>query len=320
VARGSKEKYTDKQKRQAEHIEEGYEDSGVSHEETERRAWATVNDRYGGGAKGGSGTTQPKKRSKKTLQARKRARAGATKRKAVGVERTKRSGSGGGTKRSTVARAGKKASDRGGRAKKRVAKKRVAKKRVAKKRVRARAANGAAETGAVALLEGQHRRLERLFEEFEQAQGVGAQQELFERIADHLAAHAAIEEELFYPTFFAARTEKLLRESVEEHLVIKRVLTDLLEMTAEDEQFRAKMKTVKDIVEHHVEEEESELFPKIARDDRSRLLGERMHSRFDELMNGVPRMAVPGQTTEAASLVTQRPFATDDTHARPGAA
>src|SRR5438105_145831 len=55
MARGSKAKYTDKQKRQAEHIEEGYESRGVSEEEAKRRAWATVNDMTGGGKKSGSG-------------------------------------------------------------------------------------------------------------------------------------------------------------------------------------------------------------------------------------------------------------------------
>jgi hypothetical protein len=56
MPRGEKSKYTDKQKRQAEHIEEGYEARGVSEEEAERRAWATVNKDSGGGEKpGGSG-------------------------------------------------------------------------------------------------------------------------------------------------------------------------------------------------------------------------------------------------------------------------
>lgn len=55
MARGDKGKYTDKQKRQAEHIEEGYEKRGVSDEEAERRAWATVNKSSGGGKKSGSG-------------------------------------------------------------------------------------------------------------------------------------------------------------------------------------------------------------------------------------------------------------------------
>jgi len=55
MPRGDKSSYTDKQKRQAEHIEEGYEDRGVGKQEAERRAWATVNAETGGGKKSGSG-------------------------------------------------------------------------------------------------------------------------------------------------------------------------------------------------------------------------------------------------------------------------
>lgn len=56
MPKGDKDKYTDKQKRQAEHIEESYEERGVSEEEAEKRAWATVNKQSGGGNKpGGSG-------------------------------------------------------------------------------------------------------------------------------------------------------------------------------------------------------------------------------------------------------------------------
>lgn len=55
MPQGDKSSYTDKQKRKAEHIEEGYEDRGVSHGEAERRAWATVNKESGGGKKSGSG-------------------------------------------------------------------------------------------------------------------------------------------------------------------------------------------------------------------------------------------------------------------------
>ena len=57
---GEKSAYTDKQKRKAEHIEEGYEAKGVSSEEAERRAWATVNKQDGGGKKSGSGRADAK--------------------------------------------------------------------------------------------------------------------------------------------------------------------------------------------------------------------------------------------------------------------
>jgi plasmid stabilization system protein ParE len=59
MPRGDKSAYTDKQKRQAEHIEEGYEKRGVSQDEAERRAWATVNKQSGGGNKSGSGRGVP---------------------------------------------------------------------------------------------------------------------------------------------------------------------------------------------------------------------------------------------------------------------
>jgi len=55
MPRGDKSSYTDKQKRQAEHIEQGYEDRGLPQDEAERRAWATVNKETGGGKKSGSG-------------------------------------------------------------------------------------------------------------------------------------------------------------------------------------------------------------------------------------------------------------------------
>ncbi|MFO0918526.1 MAG: hypothetical protein U0872_09450 [Planctomycetaceae bacterium] len=63
MPRGDKSKYTDKQKRMAEHIEEGYEDRGVSAKEAERRAWATVNATDGGGKKSGSGKGQTPNRA-----------------------------------------------------------------------------------------------------------------------------------------------------------------------------------------------------------------------------------------------------------------
>ena len=63
MLRGSKEAYADKQKRQAEHIEEGYEDRGTPKKEAERRAWATVNKISGGGKKSGSGVGKKENKS-----------------------------------------------------------------------------------------------------------------------------------------------------------------------------------------------------------------------------------------------------------------
>ena len=77
MARGSKSKYTGKQKRQAEHIEEGYKKRGTSKKEAERRSWATVNKETGGGKKSGSG--RGKKESK--ASSRKGGRKGGRKKK-----------------------------------------------------------------------------------------------------------------------------------------------------------------------------------------------------------------------------------------------
>src|SRR5262245_46417307 len=63
MARGDKSSYTSKQKRRAQHIEEGYEKRGVSRKEAQRRAWATVNMESGGGKKSGSGRGRPENRS-----------------------------------------------------------------------------------------------------------------------------------------------------------------------------------------------------------------------------------------------------------------
>ncbi len=73
MPRGDKSKYTGKQKRMAEHIEEGYEDRGVSKGESERRAWATVNKQTGGGKKGGSGSKKKttSRKSSKSSKSRK---------------------------------------------------------------------------------------------------------------------------------------------------------------------------------------------------------------------------------------------------------
>lgn len=63
MPQGDKSSYTDKQKRQAEHIEEGYEERGMSKDEAERRAWATVNKSSGGGRKSGSGRGKPENKA-----------------------------------------------------------------------------------------------------------------------------------------------------------------------------------------------------------------------------------------------------------------
>ncbi|HEX5779007.1 MAG TPA: plasmid stabilization protein [Xanthobacteraceae bacterium] len=83
MPRGDKSSYTGKQKRKAEHIEEGYEDRGVSHAEAERRAWATVNKESGGGKKSGSGRGKRESHASSRKGGRKGGRAAARRPKAA---------------------------------------------------------------------------------------------------------------------------------------------------------------------------------------------------------------------------------------------
>src|SRR5438270_204920 len=82
MPRGDKSSYTGKQKRKAEHIEEGYEDRGVGEKEAERRAWATVNKESGGGKKSGSGRGKKGNKSSSRKGGRKGGRASASRSKA----------------------------------------------------------------------------------------------------------------------------------------------------------------------------------------------------------------------------------------------
>ena len=119
-------------------------------------------------------------------------------------------------------------------------------------------------TDAMELLISQHDEVDELFAMIEKTDDAERKQAYFEELADKLAAHATIEEKLFYPAVNAKQTHELLVESTEEHLSIKRVLADLLELDVEDEQFDAKLKVMKEQVEHHArKEQEGELFPKV---------------------------------------------------------
>src|SRR5205085_623906 len=101
---------------------------------------------------------------------------------------------------------------------------------------------------AIELLEGQHRQVEDLFEQMKEAETAREKERLFTDIADKLAVHATIEERHFYPAVKAKETEAILRESVEEHLTVKRTLADLLDMDAGDESFDAKIKILEEEV------------------------------------------------------------------------
>jgi hemerythrin superfamily protein len=159
---------------------------------------------------------------------------------------------------------------------------------------------------AIKLLKQQHREVEALFKQLEKARTAGSRQKTFDQIADKLAVHATIEERHFYPSVKRQATEGILLESVEEHLGVKRVIADMLDLEADDPTFEAKAKVLKDLVEHHVEEEEETLFPKVeklVKADQLAAIGAEMESEMEELLeNGNPRDAVPSETEHAATL------------------
>ncbi len=161
---------------------------------------------------------------------------------------------------------------------------------------------------AIKLLKLQHREVESLFEEFANAgeRANKRREQLCREISDALAVHAAIEEKIFYPATKDSRTEDMLREAVEEHLSAKRFIADLTTASADDEQFEAKMNVLKEQIEHHVEEEEKDLFPKVQKfldSDRLQALGAEMEKMAEELKAAdEPRMSVPGETDHAAPI------------------
>jgi len=158
---------------------------------------------------------------------------------------------------------------------------------------------------AIELLMIQHEEAKALFKKIERAED-DEKQDLFERVADALAVLATIEEKQFYPATRNARTEEMLQEAVEEHLAAKRLIADLLEMTPDDPQFDAKIAVLKEQVEHHIEEEEAELFPKVRRmfkADEIEDLGVAMEDMAEDLKaEGAPRESVPAETGSAAPL------------------
>jgi iron-sulfur cluster repair protein YtfE (RIC family) len=157
---------------------------------------------------------------------------------------------------------------------------------------------------AIDLLKQQHDLVDDLFDQVEQADAT-EKEILFEELADNLAGHAAIEEHVFYPAAYAGETREILNEAVEEHLVMKRLITDLMDLTPEDQQFTAKLKVLREQVTHHVKEEEKELFPKAKKElgkEKLLQLGAEMQGLFTKEMAEGAAYKVPDQTAQAAQI------------------
>jgi Ca2+-binding EF-hand superfamily protein len=141
---------------------------------------------------------------------------------------------------------------------------------------------------ATSLLKKQHQEVKSLFRKIDRTEDGSARQDLMNQIIQKLTAHSTIEEEIFYPAVRGLEThkaEEVILEALEEHHVVKLVLDELPTVDPEDEHFGAKMTVLSELVEHHADEEEDEMFKLAAKlgDGELEALGARMTARMEEL-------------------------------------
>lgn len=157
------------------------------------------------------------------------------------------------------------------------------------------------EKDAITLLKDDHKQVRALLGELDETtEKAGDKRErLLATIEQELTIHTRIEEEIFYPAFRdAARKKddgKLYFEALEEHHVVDMVLPEIKGTRVESEQFAAKAKVLKDLVEHHAEEEETEMFPRarklMTRDELLRLGAEMARLKASMARGLVARLA-----------------------------
>ena len=139
------------------------------------------------------------------------------------------------------------------------------------------------------LLKEDHKKVSALFEKLAPTteRALKTREELFSKLATELELHTAIEERIFYPTLKqAAETRDIILEAIEEHSVVKAMLEELKSTTKDTEQWTAKLTVLRENIEHHVEEEEGDMFKKarkILTDEQAQQLGARMEAAKKEL-------------------------------------
>ena len=146
-------------------------------------------------------------------------------------------------------------------------------------------------TDAIEQLQEDHRQVEALFREFEEladSDDADAKESVATQICEKLTVHAQVEEEIFYP---AARQAlggdtEIIDEAEEEHADAKQLIAEIEEMSPDDDDFDAKVKSLNEAITHHVEEEEGEMFPKLRQSGmETQGLGEQMAERKQEIMD-----------------------------------
>jgi hemerythrin-like domain-containing protein len=131
---------------------------------------------------------------------------------------------------------------------------------------------------AIALLKADHQRVKDLFAQYEAADNVETKRTLAEQVFVELEMHAQLEENVFYPAVNEETEEgpELVKESLSEHETVKHLIQELRDMAHDTDAFDAKFQELIHNVEHHVEEEEAEMFP-LAEEELSDVLDEMMH-------------------------------------------
>jgi hemerythrin superfamily protein len=131
---------------------------------------------------------------------------------------------------------------------------------------------------AITLLKNDHKAVDKLFKSYEKAgdRAKATKKKLVAQMIKELSVHAAIEEEIFYPAARHAVEETTpdVLEALEEHHIVKWVLSELEGMDPSDERFDAKVTVLIELVRHHVDEEEHEFFPEVRRGLGRTRLGE----------------------------------------------
>jgi iron-sulfur cluster repair protein YtfE (RIC family) len=160
---------------------------------------------------------------------------------------------------------------------------------------------------AIALLKTDHATVKTMFEKEGKLTTKDSENKasLFNQIKAALEVHAAIEEEIFYPAVKKARSEHVkdeVREAYEEHKQIKSLLAQVSSITPADETYDMKIKVLKEDVEHHVKEEEGEMFPDAKRflgESRLVELGAQLEARKQELENNLASKPASGNQPRA---------------------
>ena len=148
---------------------------------------------------------------------------------------------------------------------------------------------------AIALLKADHRAVEKLFGQFDKAKETGRKKALADKICRELRVHMRIEEEIFYPiSRDFLKNDDIVDEAVVEHAAAKDLMSEIEAMEPGEDLYDAKMTVLEEQIEHHVEEEETDYFPKVRKTDMDlKAVGARMKARKDELMAGLD--AAPGK-------------------------